>query len=271
MEHKDSNSNISNSNSSNSSNISNISNSNGSNINSNTTNLNSNISNGSNSNVNSNSNLNSNISNISNNFNINSNSNSNSNSNTNSYNTNNTYTNNNNNITIANNTNYIKEKELEDKINQISENLKNKTIKNKQKLLEKLKYYLSTLNIKTIKKLNTENKSENINTSNLKTKSKRAASANSDSNNIDLKKIHFTDGIKYGTDILIYFDSPDVVHSSFGLLIHHSDQKLLKDDVIAKQRLMSSVGKELIIAKVNDKYGVEDDRGVVFYRICRYH
>lgn len=57
------------------------------------------------------------------------------------------------------------------------------------------------------------------------------------------------DGIKYGLDLLAYTDSPDKVHSKYGVIISNG---LSFQQLVAYQRICTSNNKILLIAIVKE-------------------
>lgn len=57
------------------------------------------------------------------------------------------------------------------------------------------------------------------------------------------------DGLKYGTDILLYTENPNNVHSRYAVLLY---RKQTFQQIIAVQRVCNSCKKELIIALVEN-------------------
>jgi len=73
---------------------------------------------------------------------------------------------------------------------------------------------------------------------------------------------HINDGIKYGLDFLVYTDTPNKVHSRYGLLI---ERPMTFRELVACQRICASNNKELLIARVNS------DGSVKYYRWTRFY
>ncbi|KAI4291693.1 hypothetical protein PAPHI01_0967 [Pancytospora philotis] len=59
---------------------------------------------------------------------------------------------------------------------------------------------------------------------------------------------YVNDGIKYGLDFLVYTDSPDRVHSKYGVVVFCG---MTYQQLVMHQRLCCSVNKSLIVAVVD--------------------
>ncbi|ELQ74360.1 tRNA splicing endonuclease SEN2 [Trachipleistophora hominis] len=70
-----------------------------------------------------------------------------------------------------------------------------------------------------------------------------------------------TDGIKYGTDFLIYTHDRNKVHAKYACIVYNKQSFL---SVIAVQRVVNGVGKVLIFGDVRDGK-------VMFWRVERLY
>lgn len=62
------------------------------------------------------------------------------------------------------------------------------------------------------------------------------------------KGFHVNDGIKYGLDFLAYTDSPDKVHSKYGVIVFNGESY---QKIVLCQRICRSNNKILLIAFVD--------------------
>ncbi|ORD95233.1 hypothetical protein A0H76_1118 [Hepatospora eriocheir] len=72
---------------------------------------------------------------------------------------------------------------------------------------------------------------------------------------IKSNNLYYTDGIKYGMDLLLYLDDPDKVHSTYGLIIYN--EQITYEYLIALQRVCASCKKVLLIVKVGENEELE--------------
>lgn len=59
---------------------------------------------------------------------------------------------------------------------------------------------------------------------------------------------YINDGIKFGTDLLVYTDKPEKVHSKYALLFY--DENMTYQHLLAVQRVCLSTNKTLIVTRV---------------------
>ncbi|OQS54074.1 hypothetical protein EHP00_1794 [Ecytonucleospora hepatopenaei] len=61
---------------------------------------------------------------------------------------------------------------------------------------------------------------------------------------------YYTDGIKFGVDLLVYTDVPEKVHSKYGILLYNKN--LTYQNILAVQRVCTNTNKELVIADIKN-------------------
>lgn len=71
---------------------------------------------------------------------------------------------------------------------------------------------------------------------------------------LEKKGFYLNDGIKYGLDFLVYTDTPNKVHSKYGLLVVEDINFQL---LVAYQRICNANNKILILATINEQEEVQ--------------
>ena len=59
---------------------------------------------------------------------------------------------------------------------------------------------------------------------------------------------YYTDGIKFGLDLLVYTDVPEKVHSKYGIILYNKN--LTYQNILAVQRVCTNTNKELVVANI---------------------